>query len=123
MTDSSCFESGSPFPTTRWSLVARAGSLSSPAAREALDSLCRAYWFPIYAFIRRQRPDPEEARDMAQAYFARLLEKGILASVERLRGRLRFRCDRDSAAGRPARSLSVLRRDRARWHGSRSPRA
>jgi DNA-directed RNA polymerase specialized sigma24 family protein len=124
MADRSCSESGSPFPTTRWSLVARAGSLSSPAAREALDSLCRAYWFPIYAFIRRQQPDPEEARDLAQAYFARLLEKGLLASVDPTKGRfrsfLRTDCgyfladqrDRDRAqkrgGGRPIISIETL---------------
>jgi DNA-directed RNA polymerase specialized sigma24 family protein len=82
-------ERQTPFPTTRWSLVVRAGSVPGAAAREALETLCRAYWFPIYAFIRRQGPDAEEARDLAQAYFARLLEKHVLASADPKKGRFR----------------------------------
>jgi RNA polymerase sigma factor (sigma-70 family) len=112
------------FPTTRWSLVARAGSPRSPAAREALELLCRAYWFPIYAFIRRQHADPEEAQDLAQAYFTRLLEKDMLAAADPKKGRfrsfLRTDCgyfladqrDRNRAqkrgGGRPVVSLETL---------------
>jgi RNA polymerase sigma-70 factor (ECF subfamily) len=77
------------FPTTHWSLVARAGSVSSPDAREALEVLCRAYWFPIYAFIRRYGADAEAARDLTQTYFTRLLEKDLLLAADPQKGRFR----------------------------------
>jgi len=70
-------------------LVARAGNRVSPAAREALELLCRAYWYPIYAFIRRQIADAEQARDLAQAFFTRLLEKDLIASADPNKGRFR----------------------------------
>jgi RNA polymerase sigma-70 factor (ECF subfamily) len=70
-------------------VIARAGRVSSPEAREALELLCRAYWFPIYAFIRRHGADAEAARDLAQAYFARLLEKDLLRVADPQKGRLR----------------------------------
>jgi DNA-directed RNA polymerase specialized sigma24 family protein len=89
MSESTHPDSRAPFPTTRWSLVARAGASPSSDARAALDSLCRAYWFPIYAFIRRQGADPEAARDLAQSYFTRLIEKGTLAAADPSKGRFR----------------------------------
>lgn len=68
--------SGSPrlqrFATTRWSLVAAAGRQATPEAREALSPLCQLYWYPAYAFIRRQVHGAEEARDLTQDFFARL---------------------------------------------------
>ena len=69
-----------PFPTTRWSRVVAAGDPAEPEARAALAELCRRYWYPIYAFIRRKGHDPDEALDLTQDYFARLLEKGVLAA-------------------------------------------
>jgi RNA polymerase sigma-70 factor (ECF subfamily) len=78
-----------PFPTTHWSVVARARGVSSPDAREALEVLCCAYWFPIYAFIRRHGADAETARDLTQTYFARLLEKEVLLAADPRKGRLR----------------------------------
>jgi RNA polymerase sigma-70 factor (ECF subfamily) len=89
MYDRSRSESRAPFPTTRWSLVARAGGASSPDAREALELLCRAYWFPIYAFIRRHGADAEAARDLTQTYFTRLLEKDLLVAADPRKGRFR----------------------------------
>jgi DNA-directed RNA polymerase specialized sigma24 family protein len=81
------------FPTTRWSCVTRAGDGGSPEAQAALAALCQAYWFPIYALIRRRGHDPDQALDLAQEYFARLLEKGVVASADPLRGRFRsFLC-------------------------------
>lgn len=77
------------FPTTRWSQVAHAVNPTAPAARAALAELCGAYWFPIYAFIRRKGHDPEAALDLTQEYFARLLGTGVLASADRLQGRFR----------------------------------
>ncbi len=82
------------FPNTHWSLVVQAGSPKSPQARAALDQLCSAYWYPIYAFIRRKGNDPDRARDLTQEFFARLLEKKeMLASVDQGKGRFRsFLC-------------------------------
>jgi RNA polymerase sigma-70 factor (ECF subfamily) len=54
-----------------------------------LAALCTAYWYPIYAFIRRKGYDPDDAQDLTQAYFARLLEKGVLAAADRRKGRFR----------------------------------
>jgi hypothetical protein len=77
-------ESVSPagFPTTRWSQVAHAVDPAAPEARAALAELCRAYWYPIYAFIRRKGNDPEQALDLTQGYFAHLLERGSVASAD-----------------------------------------
>jgi RNA polymerase sigma-70 factor (ECF subfamily) len=63
--------------------------VSSPDAREALEVLCRAYWFPIYAFIRRLGADAEAARDLTQTYFTRLLEKDLLLGADPQKGRFR----------------------------------
>src|SRR5215471_7871395 len=89
MSDRARSEPQASFPTTHWSLVARAGGVSSPAAREALELLCRAYWFPIYAFIRRHGADAEAARDLTQTYFTRLLEKDLLLAADPRKGRFR----------------------------------
>ena len=58
------------FATTHWSVVLTAGKHESPQAAEALDALCRAYWYPLYAFVRRQGYSPEDAQDLTQAFFA-----------------------------------------------------
>ena len=78
-----------PFPTTRWSRVAAAGDPADPEARAALEALCRAYWYPLYAFIRRKGSGPEEAADLTQAYFVRLLGTDLLARADRDKGRFR----------------------------------
>jgi RNA polymerase sigma-70 factor (ECF subfamily) len=77
------------FVTTHWSLVVSAGGNETTHARNALEQLCRAYWFPIYAFVRRQGQNPHDAQDLTQEFFARLLEKNQLAGVDRNRGRFR----------------------------------
>lgn len=77
------------FPTTRWSLVAHAVNPAAPEARAALAALCGAYWYPMYAFIRRKGHDPEEALDLTQDYFARLLKTGVLAAADHRLGRFR----------------------------------
>ena len=64
-----------PFPTTHWSQVIAAGDRAAPEARAALAELCEAYWYPIYALIRCRGHRLEESCDLAQEYFARLLEK------------------------------------------------
>jgi RNA polymerase sigma factor (sigma-70 family) len=76
------------FVTTRWSLVLRAGE-DTPSAHEALATLCRAYWYPLYAFVRRTGKSPHDAQDLTQEFFARLIEKEWLAGVDRQRGRFR----------------------------------
>jgi RNA polymerase sigma-70 factor (ECF subfamily) len=81
--------SASHFPTTRWSLVFQAGNPDAPFARESLAELCDAYWYPLYAYIRRRGYDPEQARDLTQDFFARALEKGLLAEADASRGRFR----------------------------------
>ena len=77
------------FPTTNWSCVLAAGDGSSPGARAALAELCAAYWYPIYALIRRQGRTQDEASDLTQAYFTRLLEKPVIAAADPSRGRFR----------------------------------
>jgi RNA polymerase sigma-70 factor (ECF subfamily) len=77
------------FPLTHWSLIVRTASPASTEARAALDELCRAYWYPIYALIRRKGNDPDRAFDMTQGFFLHLLERDVLASA--LEGKGRFR--------------------------------
>ena len=76
------------FHTTRWSVVARAGG-DGDSARAALTELCERYWYPVYAFVRRQGEDAELARDRTQAFFARLIEKNVVAEAKPARGRFR----------------------------------
>jgi RNA polymerase sigma-70 factor (ECF subfamily) len=77
------------FPATRWTLVIAAGHAGAEETRRALSELCEAYWYPVYAFIRRDGADAERALDLTQGFFARLLEKGDLADVDRNRGKFR----------------------------------
>ena len=77
------------FLTTHWSLILSARDAEGTRAREALASLCSAYWYPLYAFVRRKGHDAESAQDLVQGFFARLLEKGDLASVDRAKGKFR----------------------------------
>lgn len=85
---------GDTFFTTRWSVVQaagrqRPGGPPPPGARAALESLCAAYWPPLYAWARRSGAGADEAADAVQDFFARLLEKGDLAAADPLRGRFR----------------------------------
>jgi RNA polymerase sigma-70 factor (ECF subfamily) len=77
------------FATTRWTLVAAAGKTATPEARKALGELCRLYWYPLYAFVRRRGYDADEALDLTQGFFTRLIEKNDLADASRERGRFR----------------------------------
>jgi RNA polymerase sigma factor (sigma-70 family) len=79
---------GGAFMTTHWSMVLEAQG-ESPAAKEALEKLCRTYWRPVFAFLRRQGIPPEEAEDITQGFFAELLERGSLSAVRKEKGRLR----------------------------------
>jgi RNA polymerase sigma factor (sigma-70 family) len=76
------------FATTHWSVVLIAQGKSS-SAEEALEKLCRLYWWPLYGFVRRQGYTPEEAQDLTQGFFAMLLERRDLDAVRREKGRLR----------------------------------
>ena len=84
---------GSPasarFATTHWSVVVAAGRRSSPQAQQALATLCRTYWYPLYVFIRRQGFSADESQDLTQEFFARLLERHFLAQVDQEKGRFR----------------------------------
>jgi RNA polymerase sigma-70 factor (ECF subfamily) len=77
------------FATTHWSLVLAARGRPSPDARAALADLCRVYWYPLYAFVRRSGHDATTAEDLTQEFFARLLEKGWLGQADRTKGRFR----------------------------------
>jgi len=76
------------FATTHWSVVLAAQG-ESTEADAALEKLCRIYWWPLYGFVRREGYKPEEAQDLTQAFFARLLERRDLETVRQERGRLR----------------------------------
>ena len=78
-----------PFDTTRWSLIAAARSDDPDAAQAALSTLCEAYWYPLYAYIRRWGADPDAARDLTQGFFASLLERRDIEHVSPERGRFR----------------------------------
>ena len=77
------------FATTRWSVVLAAGRGSSAESETALATLCEAYWYPLYAYVRRQGHDSAQAQDLTQGFFARLLEKKCLQQVQRERGKFR----------------------------------
>jgi RNA polymerase sigma factor (sigma-70 family) len=77
------------FATTRWSLVLQARDRVAPDAQDALADLCRAYWYPLYALIRRRSSDRHEAQDLTQEFFAKLLAKDFLGEVDPSRGRFR----------------------------------
>ncbi|MHC4437568.1 MAG: RNA polymerase sigma factor, partial [Planctomycetota bacterium] len=79
------------FATTHWSLVgaARHDQTSQTRVREALEELCRAYWYPLYAFVRSRGYSAVDAQDLTQAFFARFIETDGFASADRERGRFR----------------------------------
>lgn len=76
------------FEATQWTLIRRA-SFGSADAEDALETLCRTYWFPIYAFIRRNGRGPHDAQDLTQEFFARFLETNSIARADRKRGKFR----------------------------------
>lgn len=74
---------------THWSAVLAAGHTASPRATLAMEELCRTYWYPLYAYVRRRGHAVEEARDLTQEFFARLIEKHWLAEADPAKGRFR----------------------------------
>jgi RNA polymerase sigma-70 factor (ECF subfamily) len=79
----------SAFATTHWSVVLSAADTDSPRAEQALEQLCRTYWYPLYCFVRRHGHSSSDAEDLTQAFFAHLLERGALKRVAREKGRFR----------------------------------
>jgi RNA polymerase sigma factor (sigma-70 family) len=79
----------SVFVTTHWSVVLKAGRQDTPQATGALEQLCRVYWYPLYAYVRRRGYSPPDAQDLTQEFFARLLERNWLARADHARGRFR----------------------------------
>ena len=77
------------FVPTHWSVVLAAKDKSSPQSEEALETLCRTYWYPLYVFARRQGRQPHDAQDLVQEFFVRLLQKDYLDAAEQERGRFR----------------------------------
>jgi RNA polymerase sigma factor (sigma-70 family) len=77
------------FTTTHWSVVLAAGGAGSAVAQQALERLCQVYWYPLYAFVRRRGYSREDAQDLTQGFFARVLEKNYLAQVQRENGKFR----------------------------------
>ena len=77
------------FATTHWSVGLAAGKPDSPLATEALEKLCRTYWYPLYAYVRRRGHSPADAQDLTQGFFAALLEGNYLSRADREQGRFR----------------------------------
>ncbi len=77
------------FPTTRWTVVASAGQHDRSDSRRALESLCEAYWYPLYAYARRRGDTPEQAQDHTQEFFTRFLERDYFDRADPEKGRFR----------------------------------
>jgi RNA polymerase sigma factor (sigma-70 family) len=77
------------FATTHWSVVLQAGDSHSPEADSAMERLCKTYWYPLYAFVRRKGHSHDDASDLTQAFFARFLEKRPLRSADAALGKFR----------------------------------
>src|SRR6266478_1795802 len=80
---------GVAFVTTHWSIILSAGRSDTPRAKDALSKLCQSYWFPLYGYGRGRGHGREDAEDLTQAFFARLLEKNWIGSADREKGRFR----------------------------------
>ena len=78
------------FATTRWTVVLQAGRNESPEAGSALAELCRVYWYPLYAYVRRLGHDVHNAQDLTQGFFERLLQKNYLELADPRRGKFRW---------------------------------
>ena len=83
------FARNATFATTHWSVVLTAGQHDSPQAAAALEKLCRTYWYPLYAYVRRRGYSPEDAQDLTQGFLASLLSTPALGSVHPTKGRFR----------------------------------
>jgi RNA polymerase sigma-70 factor (ECF subfamily) len=89
---SDCASSTTPgdiFATTHWTVVLAAGKQRTPQSDRALEELCQTYWFPLYGYVRRRGHNKPDAEDLVQAFFARLLEKNVLAGLDNDKGKFR----------------------------------
>src|SRR5262245_3550692 len=75
------------FDTTHWSLVVQAQDCTAPRAQAALATLCQSYWYPMYAYIRRQSASADEAEELTQEFFTLFLEKGVVSGAEQAKGK------------------------------------
>jgi len=87
--ESSTRERDEWFATTHWSVVAGLGDINSSTARMALEKLCRTYWYPLYAFVRRLGHAAHDAEDLVQSFFAQCIEKNYLGTADQSKGRFR----------------------------------
>jgi RNA polymerase sigma-70 factor (ECF subfamily) len=77
------------FATTHWSVVLAAGKSSSPNQKQALETLCQRYWFPLYAYLRQRGYDTHQAEDYTQAFFAHILDKHDIQTANPKYGKFR----------------------------------
>lgn len=100
------------FATTRWSLVLAAGDVARPDARDALQALCSAYWYPVYAFFRRSARGAEEASDLTQELFSQMIARNDFRAADPARGRFRswlLRCAKSCLANEHDRATAQKR--------------
>lgn len=111
------------FATTHWSVVLAAGNRANVHHEDALQTLCQTYWYPLYAYVRHRGHGPQDAEDLTQAFFARLLEKGSLGRLTQDKGKFRsflltalnhFRIDewKQAAAQKRGSGRSIVHLDR-----------
>lgn len=86
---SAAFGKSPDFPATQWSMVVCSGGTNTAEAAPALERLCKAYWYPLYAFVRRRGFDAHESEDLTQSFFAHLFEKDALKNLDREKGKFR----------------------------------
>lgn len=77
------------FETTHWSVIVAAGDTRNPVAQEALARLCKTYWYPVYAYVRRCGYSPHDAQDLTQEFFAKLLRSHYFSVADRKKGKFR----------------------------------
>jgi RNA polymerase sigma-70 factor (ECF subfamily) len=82
-------DASAQFRTTHWSMVLAAGDAHQPGGAEALEKLCRTYWYPLYAYVRRKNYESHDAQDLTQEFFARLLARNYLSVADRKKGKFR----------------------------------
>lgn len=88
-TSQSIGDTAAAFPATHWSLILNAGDTGGPSSGSALEELCRAYWQPLYAYLRRKGHGPEDAQDLVQGFLARVIAREDLGNVGPEKGRFR----------------------------------
>ena len=87
--DHSSMVDAAEFRPTRWSVVLLSAQTNAPGSQAALAALCRLYWYPLYAFVRRRGYNPDDAQDLTQGFFLHLLGHKALAQVDPLKGKFR----------------------------------